>query len=127
MTTITTFKTISYGGMEGRTLVERQFANENLARADAMADDWNENFVLYATTLVVDERVTTTETLLGNIPCGRDALRIANAEKAIEEAVARIEEHKANTRIKETTREKRIANEMGYIAYNQQIIKERKA
>ena len=127
MTTITTFKTTSYGGMEGRTLVERQFETEDMARANAMENWWDEGFTLYETTMVVDGHVTITETLIGEIPCGRDALRIANAEKAIEEAVARIEEHKANTRIKETTREKRIANEMGYIAYNQQIIKEKKA
>ena len=127
MTTITTFKTISYGGMEGRTLVERQFETEDMARANAMEDDWNEGFTLYETTMVVDGHVTTTETLIGEIPCGRDTLRIINAEKAIVEAATRIEAIKANTRIKETTREKRIANEMGYIAYNQQIIKEKKA
>ena len=127
MTTITTFKTTSYGGMEGRTLVERQFETEDMARANAMENWWHEGFTLYETTMVVDGHVTITETLIGEIPCGRDALRITNAEKAIEEAIARIEEHKANPRIKEVTKKNRIAKELDYIAYNKQIIEDKKA
>lgn len=72
MTTITYFKTRSYGGMEGRDIETRKFETEELARENALKETWNDCFTLYKVEMVFNGTITETETKLGRIKCGRD-------------------------------------------------------
>lgn len=75
MTTITYFKTRSWGGMEGRDIDVRKFETEELAREDALKETWNDGFTLYKVEMVFNGTITETETKIGNIECGRDLRR----------------------------------------------------
>lgn len=48
---ITFYKTISWGGMEGRTLEEDLFETEEFARQHAKDDTWNTGYELYKVTI----------------------------------------------------------------------------
>lgn len=75
MTTITYFKTRSWGGMEGRDIDVRKFETEKFARENALKDTWNYDFTLYKVEMVFNGTITEIETKLGKIECGRDVRR----------------------------------------------------
>lgn len=69
------FRTYSWGGMEGRTQVIRNFETIELAKEDAINDTWNEAFTLYEIKLTFNGRVVENERFLEKIACGRDLAR----------------------------------------------------
>ena len=61
------FRTYSWGGMEGRTQVIRNFETIELAKEDAINDTWNEAFTLYEIKLTFNGRVVENERFLEKI------------------------------------------------------------
>ena len=66
------FRTYSLGGMEGRTKIVRNFETSELAKENAINDNWNDSFELYEVKLTFNGIVIETETFLEKIICGRD-------------------------------------------------------
>ena len=122
MKKIKVYRTYSYGGMEGRDIIKRTFETIELAKENAKNDTWNDGFRLYEVVITFDGSVTEAENFIGEIACGRDAKVIEWETEKIAKAEARIEEYKANKRIKEATREKRIATENERIAWSKERI-----
>lgn len=122
MTQITVFRTYSYGGTEGRDVTKRTFETIELAKENAKNDTWNSGFSLYEVVITFDGIVTEKETFIEEIICGWDLEILAREKENIERAEKAIEEHKANTKIKETTREKRITEEENRIAWSRERI-----
>jgi len=69
------YRTKSYGGMEGRDIVIRNFETLELAKDNALSDTWNDSFSLYEVTLIFDGMIVETETFIERIKCYRDVIR----------------------------------------------------
>lgn len=65
------YRTYSFGGGDGRTIVFREFETEELARQNALEDTWNDGFKLYKGVITLNGRITQTETYISHIPCYR--------------------------------------------------------
>lgn len=111
MNTVTFYMTESFGGMEGRDLEERKFKTEGLARLNALNDTWNERFTLYKVTMTFDGAINEKKELIGEIKSGRDIEYLKALRENLDEVEKAIEEINGNTRLKETTKAKRLAEE----------------
>lgn len=80
MKEINFFRTYSLGGMEGRTKVVRNFETSELAKENAINDNWNDNFELYEVKLTFNGIIIETETFIEKILCGRDLAIKKNQE-----------------------------------------------
>ena len=72
------FRTISWGGMEGRDIETKDFLTDAAAREDARNNTWNSDYTLYKVEFMVDEatrEVKQVKTKIGDIECGKDLLR----------------------------------------------------
>ena len=72
------YRTYSYGGMEGREKVVRNFETIRLAVENAANDTWTDNFKLYEVKMTFNGVITESEKYLENLTCGRD-LKIKEA------------------------------------------------
>jgi len=69
------WRTKSYGGSDGSDIIVRNFETPEIAKQDALEDDWNSGFFLYEVTLTFNDGIITEkEKLLGQIPCYRSIL-----------------------------------------------------
>ena len=66
------YRTYSYGGVEGRDKVVRNFETIRLAVENAVSDTWNDNFKLYEVKMIFNGVITESEKFLENLTCGRD-------------------------------------------------------
>ena len=111
MTILTTyFKTYSMGGTEGRDLEKATFLTEELARKDALNDNWNDDYTLYKVEIIANENGTIEEreTKIADIACGRTKYNLESNQKEIEHHLNRIEEIKNNKRMKDEKKAKEI-------------------
>lgn len=122
MTQITVYRTYSYGGVDGREVEKKTFETIKLAKENAKNDTWNSGFKMYEVVITFDGIVTEKETFIEEIICGRDIEALAYEKENIKRAENAIEEHKANTEIKEKTRKKKIAEEKKRITWSKERI-----
>lgn len=69
------FKTVSWGGCDGRLLEKKYFLKEESARKEAKNNTWNEGYILFKMKIKENEDgqlCVEEEVDLGKIPCGRN-------------------------------------------------------
>lgn len=123
MEKIKMYRTYSYGGMDGTTLEKRTFKTMELAIANAKKDKWNSDFSLYEVIINFNDEITETENFIKDISSKRDIESLENWKYILNIAENRLEGYKANKRMKETNRIKKIAEENEYINLIKEIIK----
>ena len=116
------FRLECYGGMEGKTVVTRNYETEEMAREYAMGNTYNSDFSLYRVTMIFDKTISEKKEYLGRIPCGRDIQMMTRTQERIDRMLNEIEMQKNNKRIKETTRAKRIKDIKQRIEWEKQNI-----
>lgn len=70
------YKTVSFGGMEGRDREVRYFSSEEAARENALKDTWNDGFTLYEISFKDNDKGV--ERSIGRIESGREKLLADN-------------------------------------------------